>query len=350
MRLHHAGRRQADQLCDRDGIGSVQEHCATGDLAAVMAIAARCYGPYDAAYAANAWRRRSRRGPGRWLIRMCIFENPQGRWHGRVWRQGLAAMRLLWASAELWRTTGDAEYEKAFWSARRYCRRSRSYGCRPWPGDVASLAYWTYAVADPRRQSSGIEEADSRPHRGRAAETLVSAAEVSGYGNTLASEDFTWGSNSVAGQPVAAAAHGAPLSWRGELAGGGAGQSALPAGTELLWGFVGDAGGVESVSASASSAEWRQIASPRRGRGCCLADRMDVTRRRGGADFSQDAADAHVGGRSACVFHERGGDQLERAAGVPAGRGTGGSTLSCGADAEFHLHPQQRPFFTFAKM
>ncbi len=97
------------------GTGSApyKSTCATADLAAVAAIAARCYGPYDDAYAkrcveaakrAHAW---ASKNPD------VQFRNPAGIRTGE-YGDNDCRDELLWAAAELWRTTGGEEYRKAF--------------------------------------------------------------------------------------------------------------------------------------------------------------------------------------------------------------------------------------------
>ena len=165
---------------------------ATADLAAVMAIAARCYTPYDAEFARRcldaakqAWS---------WAIAYpdVAFKNPPGVATGEYGDREVGD-ETLWASAELWRTTGDGQYEKSFLD----CILAGSFNENaPGWGNVTSMALWTYVLAE-REGNTGVKA------RIREA-TLVTAAvfairgKSNGYGNTLSLHDYVWGSNGVA--------------------------------------------------------------------------------------------------------------------------------------------------------
>ncbi len=90
------------------GTGSepYKSSCATGDFAAVMAIAARVYKPFDAAFAARALQAAA--SAWKWLARHpdVTFRNPPGVQTGD-YETRIARGERLWAAAELWRTTGD---------------------------------------------------------------------------------------------------------------------------------------------------------------------------------------------------------------------------------------------------
>jgi endoglucanase len=171
---------------------------ATADLAAVAAIAARCYGPYDDAYAKKctdaakqsyAW---ASKNPN---VR---FENPAG---VRTGGYGDDDCRdeLLWAAAELWRTTGDDEYRKAFEAGIGYLRAEGGLKITtPGWGDLSAMALWTYAMAERKGASSELV-AQIHEASAHAAEGLVRNSRENGYGNTMALADYVWGSNGVAG-------------------------------------------------------------------------------------------------------------------------------------------------------
>jgi len=168
--------------------------CATADLAAVAAIAARCYAPFDAAFAATCLAAAKRAWT--WAVAHpdVSFKNPKGVATGEYGDKDCRD-ELLWASAELWRTTGDAEYEKAFLAGAKILPPDKELWVPSWPG-VASLAYWTYLLA--KRETSGELKKLILERTRTAAETLVARQKLSGYGNTLGEKDFNWGSNSVA--------------------------------------------------------------------------------------------------------------------------------------------------------
>jgi len=172
--------------------------CATADLASVAAIAARCYGPYDDGYAkrcldaarqAYAW---ASKNPD------VTFRNPEGIRTGAYGDEDCHD-ELLWAAAELWRTTGGEQYRQAFESDVSHLKANNELRV-PTPGwnQLSALALWTYAMADRKGASSDLL-AQIREASAREAEKLVAASRQNGYGNTLSLSDYAWGSNGVAG-------------------------------------------------------------------------------------------------------------------------------------------------------
>src|SRR5580704_13274240 len=173
--------------------------CASADLAAVAAIAARCYGPFDDAFAKKC-SARARRAYA-WADKHpdVPFRNPVG---VRTGEYGDADCRdeMLWAAAELWRTTGEEEYRKAF-EAGVASLRTAENGLRiktPAWNNLSALALWTYAMAD-RKGASSEWLAQIRESSVREADALVQNSRQNGYGNTLSLADYIWGSNGVAG-------------------------------------------------------------------------------------------------------------------------------------------------------
>jgi endoglucanase len=161
-----------------------------------MAIAARCYGPYDGAFAqrclvaarkAHAW---AVANPGSYFER-----NPPGISTG-AYGDSDGTDELLWAAAELWRTTGEAEFGRYVESVVRG-RLANLQVSAPSRANVASTAYWSYALAE-RKGDAGIRDAIMSATRS-AAESLAEMGRANGYGNTLSLTDYGWGSNSVAG-------------------------------------------------------------------------------------------------------------------------------------------------------
>jgi endoglucanase len=166
---------------------------ATAGLAAVMAIAARCYAKYDASFAAvclaaakRAWN---------WAVAHpnVLFANPPAIDTG-AYADAHPEGHILWASAELWRTTGDREYEQAFLSAHVASDPSTPIGAPTW-SNVRSMACWAYALTQRKSDSatSGRIVAQTRT----AAQTLMERQKASGYGTTLDLTDYVWGSNGV---------------------------------------------------------------------------------------------------------------------------------------------------------
>ncbi len=179
------------------GTGSApyKSTAATADLAAVMAIAARCYREFDPALATRfqtaaekAWR---------WAIANpnIPFRNPPGILTGE-YGDPHCSDEISWASAELWRTTGDSQYEKAFLASLRSDRSALTITVPSW-ATVGSLACWTYALSS--RPGDAATKDAIRQATHRAAQALITQGQANGYGNTMALSDYVWGSNSVAG-------------------------------------------------------------------------------------------------------------------------------------------------------
>ena len=168
--------------------------CASADFAAVMAIAARCYGAYDSAYAKRCLAA-ARKGWD-WCTRNSdvTFHNPPGVGTGEYGDTDCSD-EMLWAAAELWRTTGDVQYQKAF-SAGAGKPESIEISAPSW-SSLSALAYWTYAAAE-RKDAAGLRSAIQQATV-KAAESLAAINNKNGYGNTLGESDYVWGSNGVVG-------------------------------------------------------------------------------------------------------------------------------------------------------
>jgi len=168
---------------------------ATADLASVMAVAARCYGAYDAAFAQRCLA--AARQAWSWAIANpdVQFENPSGVSTGGYGDRQLSD-EPAWASAELWRTTGEAQYEKAFLAGLAASGETLTISTPGW-GDVNSMACWTYALSE--RKGNSAVKSRIREATAAAAATLVEHSRQNGYGNTMELRDYVWGSNSVAG-------------------------------------------------------------------------------------------------------------------------------------------------------
>jgi endoglucanase len=168
--------------------------CATAGLAAVMAIAARCYGAYDAAFTARCVAAAEHGWTWALAHPDVGFVNPPGVVTGG-YEDAHCNDEILWASAELWRTTGKPQYEQAFLREAQTLPAETAIAAPSW-SNVAPLGYWTYVLAEGKANEA---------MRGRileqtaaAAQTLLSRHRSSHYGNTLDLADYVWGSNSLA--------------------------------------------------------------------------------------------------------------------------------------------------------
>ncbi|WP_458450375.1 glycoside hydrolase family 9 protein [Fibrobacter sp.] len=156
---------------------------ATFDFAAVMAVAARVYRPFDASYAdkcleaakkAYAW---GAQNPN------VKFNNPSDVGTGS-YADGSLGDEKDFAGTELFVTTGDASYKTS----------GASHNLPGW-ADVSGLA--TYGKATHAAEFGNVAQV--------AKDTLLSVADdfearsTTGFGVVMGDNDFYWGSNSVAG-------------------------------------------------------------------------------------------------------------------------------------------------------
>ena len=168
--------------------------CATADLAAVMAIAARAYKPYDQAFAKRVLEAAEKAWAWVEAHPDVPFRNPPGVTTGD-YGDSHCDDEHFWAASELLRTTGKKTYADYFnVHYTQYLGQIRPVGPPSW-SNVAALGLWTYALAgatDPavadaiRKQS--VEAATEIAHR-----TVSDPYRVS-----LVTSDYIWGSNGVA--------------------------------------------------------------------------------------------------------------------------------------------------------
>jgi endoglucanase len=173
------------------GIGKApfKSSCATGDFAAVMAIAARVYKPFDKAYAQRCLTAAEKAWS--WLGQNpdVTFGNPPGVSTGGYGDQDCGDERF-WAAAELARTTHGAAYEQYFLDHYRTYRAELP----SWP-NTGPLGLWTYWLG-----SGPNKEAPQaiREQTLQAADQIVERSAKNGYRVSLKTSDYIWGSNGVA--------------------------------------------------------------------------------------------------------------------------------------------------------
>jgi endoglucanase len=180
------------------GTGQVpyKSTCATADLAAVAAIAARVYQPFDAKFAARSLEA-ARKG-WQWAEKNphVIFRNPQNVSTGEYGDKDCSD-EMLWAAGELWRTTGEAGYNEYFVKHYPDFRPSLDTPSPEGWGNVANLGLWTYALS--KQKSADITAvADIRKRTAAAARAIVEQTQKNPYRVSLKTKDYVWGSNGVA--------------------------------------------------------------------------------------------------------------------------------------------------------
>jgi endoglucanase len=167
--------------------------CATGDFAAVMAVAGRVYQPHNPAFgnkclkaAQKAWA---------WLDKNpnVTFNNPANVATGGYGDRNCADERL-WAAAELFRSTGEAEYSRYFLEHYTALPKPNDRVEPPSWANVGSLALWTYALGkggDPAAVNSIRHDAIA------SADEIVRQNAANGYRISMTNKDYIWGSNAV---------------------------------------------------------------------------------------------------------------------------------------------------------
>jgi endoglucanase len=171
------------------GQAPYKSSCATADFAAVMAIAARAFRPFDRAYADRALA--AARKAWAWVEKHpdVTFHNPPGVNTGEYADSNCADERL-WAAAELWRSTGDAPYENYFLA---HYAEFHTTPTRPqWWSKVANLALWTYVLGGGKNAAA---TSAIRQESLAAADQIVERTTANGYRNSLIGIDYEWGSN-----------------------------------------------------------------------------------------------------------------------------------------------------------
>jgi len=181
-------------------IGTGQEPykstCATADLAAVAAIAARVYQPFDAKFAARNLD--AARKAWLWAEKFpnVTFKNPAGVNTGE-YGDNYCGDERLWAAAELWRTTGEAAYNDYFVKHYPDFRLSLDKPAAEGWREVAAMGLWSYALGV-RKGSDSDVVADIRKRTTRAAQAIVEQTKKNPYRVSLLAKDYVWGSNGIA--------------------------------------------------------------------------------------------------------------------------------------------------------
>lgn len=170
--------------------------CATADLAAVAAIAARVYKPFDENFAAKNLKAAEQA----WLWighnPNLTFKNPPGISTGE-YGDNDCRDESLWAAAELWRTTGDRTYNDFF--LQNYAAFQPKLDAPPAEGwrEVAPMGLWTYALAN-RNGSDPSAIAAIRTNSVELAKRIAQRTNANPYRVSLVAKDYVWGSNGVA--------------------------------------------------------------------------------------------------------------------------------------------------------
>ncbi len=171
--------------------------CATADFAAVMAIAARVYAPYDSEFSARCLRASKKAwafltsNPG--IVPEGGFKNPADTNTGQYADLSDTDERF-WAAVELFNTTGESEFEKFI--------EINSVNDDPmiekaaWWREVKPAAMISYCYGT--QPSKNMElDAKIRLDLKRHADVLIGRIKDSGYKITMLKDDYIWGSNNI---------------------------------------------------------------------------------------------------------------------------------------------------------
>ena len=227
--------------------------CATADLAAVAAIAARVYQPFDAKFAARnlevarkAWL---------WTEKYpnVVFKNPPGVNTGEYGDSNCSDERL-WAAAELWRTTGDATYNEYFVKQYPDFRQALDTVAPEGWNDVAVMGLWTYALSKQKGADAAVVDGHQEANGGSGTCNCGTNAEES-VSRKPAGEGLCVGIERSGCELRDGIAGSECVGARSDVRGKRAGRSSLLAGTQYIFTFLGDASGDESIPAPAPSAE-----------------------------------------------------------------------------------------------
>ncbi len=168
---------------------------ATGDFAAVFARAARVYRPFDQKFS-DSCLAVSRRAWAYLQSHTSIvptggFKNPTGTATGE-YGDGNDSDERLWAAAELFSTTGEAEFNSYY--TTRYATGGLISQPMSWP-NVRTMAHLAYLYTQ-QASASTLNKIALRQSLLDYAATLVSSISTDGFSVSLATNEYYWGSNS----------------------------------------------------------------------------------------------------------------------------------------------------------
>jgi len=170
--------------------------CASADLAAVAAMAARIYKPYDAAFAAQNLE--AARKAWTWVEHnpTATFRNPPSVNTGEYGDNNCSDERL-WAAAELFRTTGEASFnDYVVANYAPFLLGLDSPPAESWNA-LGARGLWSYALSGQKSANAKVV-GEIRDRTVTAARAIVERSKTNPYRISMKSTDFVWGSNGVA--------------------------------------------------------------------------------------------------------------------------------------------------------
>lgn len=171
--------------------------CATGNFAAVMAIAARVYAAYDADYAGRCLRASKKAwgfltsNPG--IVPEGGFKNPPDTNTGQYSDTSDTDERF-WAAVELFNTTGEKEFEKFI--EINSANDDPLIRTAAWWREVKPAAMISYCYGTQPDKNTELD-AKIRLDLKRHADVLLGRIKDSGYKIMMLKDDYIWGSNNI---------------------------------------------------------------------------------------------------------------------------------------------------------
>ena len=170
---------------------------ATADFAAMTAVAARLYLPFDSAFASKclsaakkAWQY-LQANPS--IVPPGGFHNPTGTYTGE-YGDGNDSDERLWAAVELYNTTGSSDYQNYF--LNNYQSVGLIYYAMSW-GSVSTLADVEYLLSK-QPDADSTAKSNIKNSLINYCDQLCKISQADGFNVTLKTSDYYWGSNSVA--------------------------------------------------------------------------------------------------------------------------------------------------------
>jgi endoglucanase len=169
---------------------------ATADFVAMTAMSARCFKPYDANYAQTCLDAAVK------SYEFLVKNRDNKMADLRPFRTGSYPTNdqddRMWAAVELWETTGEPNYLRAFeWGASAFDDKIDLYW--DW-GSVKNLAMFRYLLSEREGKRDAIVE-DAKRDLLTVADVLVSKRNKDVYGRCLGDE-YRWGSNGTVAREV----------------------------------------------------------------------------------------------------------------------------------------------------
>lgn len=187
---------KAQPLIVGSGTDPYKTTASTADFAAVAAIGARVYRPFDKAYADRCLA--AARKAWAWLEKhpnVLFRRNPAGIATGG-YGDDKVGDEMLWAAAELFRTTGEEPYHAYFLARYRdFTPTLKEDSPQGWPA-VQNMAMFTYALSGQKSAKPEVVR-QIRADAVTAADGIVRRTQANGYLMPLKTSEYYWGSNAV---------------------------------------------------------------------------------------------------------------------------------------------------------